>query len=139
MEISKEKILYDNKIYQSKEMKILRTDIKIIVLTAKYCQQKAESVVQEMAHCAKNRTSKILSTAMVAGWSLDNRWVTMELDKILTNTELRGNQHIKKGKNGHCEHISENSKRRAYKHEKNGQIYKSHLQPNSRKYKLLIK
>ena len=92
-----------------------------------------------MAHYVQNRTSEIVSTAMVAGRSLDNRWVTMELDKILTNTKLRENQHMKKGKNGYREHISEDSKRRASELEKNGQIYKSHSQPSSRKSKLLIK
>ena len=120
-------------------MKALRTDMEKIVLRAKHHQQQAEGGVQEMAHCAQNRTFGIVSTAMAAGWSLENRWVTMELDKILTNTKLRENQHMKKGKNGYREHISEDSKRRASELEKNGQIYKSHSQPSSRKSKLLIK
>jgi len=51
--------------------------------------------VQEMAHCAQNsRKLGKKSTAMVAGRSLENQWTTMELNKILADEELRGNQHM---------------------------------------------
>ena len=46
---------------------------------------------------------------------------------------------MKKGKNGCCEHISENSKHRASELEKNEQIYKSQSHPSSKESKLLMK
>ena len=44
----------------------------------------------------------------------------MELDKILSNTELQGNQYINKGISRHLGHISKYSKTRVSKVEKNG-------------------
>mmetsp|Transcript_11332 Transcript_11332/g.14200 ORF Transcript_11332/g.14200 Transcript_11332/m.14200 type:complete len:149 (-) Transcript_11332:122-568(-) len=122
-------------------MKALKVDIEKIVLTAKHHGQHAEAGVQEMAHCAQNRTSEKVSTAMVAGRSLENQWATiMSLNKILETEKLRGNQHMTARKNGIREHISSNSKRKATERGKNDhQKYKSKPQASSRKSKLLIK